>query len=98
MGYRLRRFRQHYFTIVLTGYTNRNIFLSVKHLTLKQARLAKGWTQEKLEYESGVQQSAISKLERGDVTDPQKSTVDALEGALGLRHGALIFGREAMAS
>jgi transcriptional regulator with XRE-family HTH domain len=75
-----------------------NIFLSVKHLTLKRARIAKGLTQEELAAVSGVQQSAISKLERGDVSDPQKSTADALEDALGLQRGTLIFGPAAVAS
>lgn len=69
-----------------------------KHLTVKAARDAKGWTQEQLEAESGVNQSTISKLERGEVIDPQKSTVDALEKGLGLQSGTLVFGREALAS
>lgn len=70
----------------------------MKHLTLKRARKAKGWTQEELEAASGVTQSAISRLERGEVPDPQNSTVDALERALALQRGTLVFGREAMAS
>lgn len=70
----------------------------MKHTTLKAARLAQGWTQEQLADASGVQQSAISKLERGDVADPQKSTADALEDALSLRRGTLVFGREVVAS
>lgn len=70
----------------------------MKHLTLKRARDSKRWTQEQLEAKSGINQSAISKLERGEVIDPQKSTVDALEDALGLQRGTLVFGREAMAS
>lgn len=69
-----------------------------KHVTVKAARDTKGWTQEQLEQASGVNQSTISKLERGEVGDPQKSTVDALEDALGLQRGTLVFGREALAS
>lgn len=77
-----------------------------KHLTLKEARDAKGWTQEHLESETqrvdpagrGVDQRAISKIERGDVADPMNSTVVLLERALGLQRGTLVFGREAMAS
>jgi transcriptional regulator with XRE-family HTH domain len=65
----------------------------VKHLSLRQARAARGWTQEELAAASGIQQSAISKLERGDVSDPQKSTADALEDALDLQRGALVFGQ-----
>lgn len=67
-------------------------------MTLRRARTRLGWTQEQLATASGVQQSAISKLERGEVTDPQKSTADALEDALGLQRGTLVFGREAIAS
>lgn len=77
-----------------------------KHLTLKEARDAKGWTQERLEAETkrvdpdgvGVNQRAISKIERGAVDDPMNSTVVHLENALGVARGTLIFGREAMAS
>lgn len=68
------------------------------HKTLKQARDDKGWTQEQLAAESGVDQRAISKIERGAVEDPQNSTVKALEEALGLKRGTLIFGAEAIAS
>lgn len=66
--------------------------------TLKQARDDKGWTQEQLEAESGIDQRTISKIERGDVNDPQNSTVKALEEALGVRRGTLVFGEEAIAS
>lgn len=77
-----------------------------KHLTLKEARDAKGWTQEQLEAETqrvdpasrGVNQRAISKIECGDVQDPMNSTVVLLETALGLQRGTLVFGREAVAS
>lgn len=49
--------------------------------------------------ESGVDQRAISKIECGAVEDPQNSTVKALEEALGLRRGTLVFGaQERMAS
>lgn len=60
-------------------------------MTLHEARMAKGWTQETLEAASGVDQRNISKIERGDITDPRSSTVEALERALGLRRGTLIF-------
>lgn len=68
-----------------------------KRLTVKAARDAKRWTQEVLEAKSGVNQSTISKLERGEVEDPSKSTVDALEDALQLQRGTLVFGAEAEA-
>ncbi len=67
-------------------------------MTLRSARDAKRWTQERLEEASGVSQGTISKLERGEIDDPQKSTADALEDALSLQRGTLVFGREALAS
>lgn len=70
----------------------------MKHLTLRQARLGKGWTQEELERRSGVPQARISAIESGETQDPQNRTVKALEGALGIRRGTLVFGREAVAS
>jgi len=65
----------------------------MKRMTLKQARVARGWTQQQLEQASGVAQSAISKIERNEINDPQVSTAAALEKALALRHGTLIFGQ-----
>jgi transcriptional regulator with XRE-family HTH domain len=70
----------------------------VKHLTLRQARTAKGWTQAQLEEKSGVPQARISQIESGVTADPLDSTVRALEGALALKRGTLVFGREALAS
>lgn len=70
----------------------------MKQLTLKQARDAKRWTQEDLEEASGIDQRAISKIEQGGV-DPKNSTVVALEKALGVPRGTLVFPqREALAS
>jgi transcriptional regulator with XRE-family HTH domain len=68
-----------------------------KRLTLHEARAAKDWTQEQLEAASGVDQRNISKIERGEITDPRSSTVEALERALGLRRGTLVFGQRAEA-
>lgn len=92
----------------MTDYADWRIVLSVprKHLTLKEARDARGWTQERLEAEtkkvdadgSGVDQRAISKIERGAVADPMNSTVVLLETALGVQRGTLVFGSEAVAS
>lgn len=71
-----------------------------KFLTLKQAREAKGWTQEQLEAETErlgdrVDQRNISKIENGGIVDPRNSTVDMLERALGVKRGTLIFGERA---
>ena len=79
----------------------------VKHMTLREARDARDWSQERLSEETkrvdpdgdGVPQTHISKIERGDVADPKNSTVAVLEHALGLKRGTLVFGqREAIAS
>lgn len=76
-----------------------------KHLTLKEARDAKGWTQQQLEAETqradpngvGVNQRTISGIERGDAADPMNSTVVLLETALRLQRGTLVFGKQAEA-
>lgn len=65
--------------------------------TLHQARTDKGWTQEELAAKSGIDQRVISKIELGKTDDPQNSTVRALEKALRLRRGTLVFGHEAVA-
>jgi transcriptional regulator with XRE-family HTH domain len=66
----------------------------VKHCSLKEARARRKWTQEQLADASGVDQSVISRIERGDVEDPQNSTVEALERALKVKRGTLIFGAQ----
>lgn len=59
-------------------------------LTLRDARDIKGWTLEKLAEESGVHKATISRLESGK-TKPLHETVNALEDALGIKHGTLVF-------
>lgn len=70
----------------------------MKHLTLRQAREARGWTQEQLAERSGVAQARISYIETATTKDPQNSTVKALEHALGVRRGTLVFGQEALSA
>ncbi len=80
----------------------------MKSMTLREARDAKRWSQERLSEETkrvspngeGIPQAHISKIERGDVEDPMNSTVVLLETALDLKRGTLVFGQrsEAMAS
>lgn len=62
-------------------------------MTLRAAREWRGWTQEQLESLSGVAQTTISKIERGDVLNPSNDTVAKLEVALKLRRGTLVFGQ-----
>lgn len=58
---------------------------------LKQAREARDWGQPELSERSGVSQSMISKIERGD-RDPGVGVVGKLEDALGLIPGGLTYG------
>lgn len=91
----------------MTDYAQARSVASVrrKHLTLREARDSRGWTQEELEAATkrvdlmgrGIDQRAISKIERGDVADPMNSTVVLLEMALEVPRGTLVFGREAEA-
>lgn len=67
----------------------------MKSTTLREARTRKRWTQEELEARAGVDQSVISKLERGVSSSPRLDTVRKLEAALGLKPGQLVIGRVA---
>lgn len=69
----------------------------MKHMTLKQAREAKGWTQEELEARSGVSQSTIVRCETDPDANPTVNIVNKLESALGVRRGTLVFGKTAAA-
>lgn len=95
----------------MTTYAYGHTFVSVKQMTLKQARDWKGWSQEQLEAATAalaekspnvyvtVDQRNISKIENGAIVDPRNSTVLTLETALEVRRGTLVFGqREAVAS
>lgn len=73
--------------------------MRVKQLTLREARKRRGMTQEQLEAVSGVKQANISAIERGDVKDPNFSTVMKLAAGLEMDPRALKFGySEALAS
>lgn len=61
----------------------------MKQVTLRQARRQKKLTQEQLEAMSGVSQSVISTIERGDKADPASSTLLKLAAALDLDPRAL---------
>lgn len=64
-----------------------------KRFTVRAARLKHRppLTQQALAALSGIDQSTISDIERGDC-DPRNSTVEALLEALGLPPGSLVFG------
>ena len=58
---------------------------------IKQARIAKGLTQEELGNMVGLQKSAIAKYENGRVVNIKRSTLQKLATALGLRGSDLII-------
>lgn len=58
---------------------------------IKEARLAKGLTQEELGKLVGVQKSAIAKYESGRVVNIKRSTLQKLATALSLRGSDLII-------
>ena len=61
---------------------------------IKDARLAKGLTQEELGNIVGLQKSAIAKYENGRVVNIKRSTLQKLAKALGLRGSDLIMESE----
>lgn len=58
---------------------------------IKDARIAKGLTQEELGNLVGVQKSAIAKYENGRVVNIKRSTLQGLANALDLRGSDLIM-------
>jgi transcriptional regulator with XRE-family HTH domain len=58
---------------------------------IKQARIAKGLTQEELGNLVGLQKSAIAKYENGRVVNIKRSTLQKLAKALDLRGSDLII-------
>jgi transcriptional regulator with XRE-family HTH domain len=58
---------------------------------IKNARLAKGMTQEELGVILGVQKSAIAKYESGRVVNIKRSTLKKISDVLGIRPSELIF-------
>lgn len=61
---------------------------------IREARLAKGMTQEELGELIGVQKSAIAKYENGRVVNIKRSTLKKISDILGLRPSELIFEEE----
>lgn len=57
---------------------------------IKEARLAKGWTQEELGNRVGVQKSAVAKWENGRVVNIKRSALQKLATALDMKGSDLI--------
>ena len=58
---------------------------------IKEARIAKGLTQEELGKIVGVQKSAIAKYENGRVVNIKRSTLQKIASALNMNPSSLIF-------
>lgn len=58
---------------------------------IKEARLAKGLTQQELGEIVGVQKSAIAKYEKGRVVNIKRSTMQKIASALNIRPSDLFF-------
>lgn len=58
---------------------------------IKEARLAKGLTQQELGDIIGVQKSAIAKYENGRVINIKRSTMQKIASALNIRPSELLF-------
>lgn len=63
----------------------------MKFTLLRDARRRKGWTQERLADESGVDQTTISRLETDKNPNPTETTKNALAEALGIAPSKLSF-------
>jgi transcriptional regulator with XRE-family HTH domain len=66
--------------------------VAVKQLDLKAARDAKGWKMPELARRSGINKATISRIEAGEIVNPSYETVVALEKALKVPRGTLVFG------
>lgn len=58
---------------------------------IKEARIAKGLTQQQLGELVGVQKSAVAKYESGRVVNIKRSTLQKIASALDIRPSELIF-------
>ena len=57
---------------------------------LKDYRIKKGWSQEKLAREAGVSYQAVIKIERGYIKSPRLETIIKIAQALGVSLDDLI--------
>ena len=60
-------------------------------MKIKNARIAKGMTQEELGNIVGVQKSAIAKYENGRIVNIKRSTIQKIASALNIRPSEFIF-------
>lgn len=67
--------------------------MSPIHLRLQELREVNGWSQAELARRSGVHQSVISRLERGEIQSVSFANLERLAGALGCDPGYLVVRR-----
>lgn len=72
------------------------LFVTVKQLTVTEARERKGWKQNELAERAGLDKGTVSRIEAGEIVNPSNDTVKKLERALGVRPGTLVFGDQVM--
>lgn len=71
-----------YYFAILQILTWRTALKDFNPLQLAQARNNRNWTQKDLADSSGIAQNTISRIERGENTNPRKSTIQKLADCL----------------
>lgn len=69
--------------------------VAAMRLTLPAARKRAKLSVQELATRSHIHKATLHRLEKGETPDPSHSTVEALEKALSLPPGSLLFGRQA---
>lgn len=75
----------------MTPYGERHTLRHVKAITIREARRRKGWTQDQLAGEAGVDQTTISDIETGRSQRPTFDVVMRLARALRVKPEALLL-------
>ena len=70
----------------------------MKRLTLKAAREKRKWRRAQVARLSGLAKTTVNRIESGFTANPSYDTVVALEKALELERGTLVFGSPARES
>lgn len=66
-------------------------------LTVSEARKRLKWSPEDLAEHAGVHRATVYRIEAGDISNPSYDTVQALELALKVKPGTLVFGSASVA-
>lgn len=65
----------------------------MKEIDLRSARERRRMNQSQLSERSGISQATISRLEAGQITNPELDTVKALARVLRVRADRIVFGQ-----